>query len=645
MCGIAGIVGGGVEAGELRAMCAALEYRGPDEEGYYRDDSVGLGMRRLRVIDLETGSQPITSEDGNLVVVMNGEIYNYRELRRELEARGCHFRTHSDTETLLHLHGEYGIAGIHKLRGMFAFALWDKRRKTLHLVRDRLGIKPLYYGAFAGRFVFASEIKALLQLPEIKRNLNWQSVNHLFTTLTTPTRESIVEGVHKLEPACTLTLTSGKPPRITRYWRPAFEPDYRHDERWFAERLRALLEESVRLHSLSDVPLGAFLSGGLDSSSVVALMARESARPIKTFSIGFGEESYDETLHAREVAERFGTDHHELVLEPDIEGLIEEIVWHLDEPFGDSSALPTYVVSRLAARDVTVALSGDGGDELFAGYDKYAVEERERRRERIPAPLRAILGQIGARMPEGAKGRNFLRHIALTGTDRYLETAFFRPDQRTRLFQTEVLEMINGADPQSDSRAVLDGGPAHWLSRLQNLDLHHYLPLDILTKVDRMSMAHSLETRVPLLDHKVVEFACTIPPEFQRRGGESKHIFKMAMRGILPDAIIDRKKQGFGVPLDVWFRGRLTSFVRELLLSETARERRIFEPQYIERLLAMHQGGRNLSLQLWTLISFELWCRTFLDGAASAPEQAQRELRRPPSALHVSPLTAAGAGS
>jgi asparagine synthase (glutamine-hydrolysing) len=600
-------------------MCAALHARGPDEKGFYLGEGAGLGIRRLNIIDLETGSQPIKNEDESVVVVMNGEIYNYRELKTELEGRGHRFRTRSDTETIVHLYEDYGIDCVRKLRGMFGFAIWDRDRRTLHLARDRLGIKPLYYGQFSGRFVFASELKAILQLPSVPRNINWDSLSYLVSSLTTPATESIVQGVHKLESASTLTLAPGQPPRTGRYWSPVFEPDTTHGETWFVERLRELLEESVTMHGMSDVPIGAFLSGGLDSSAVVAMMARASDRPIKTFSIGFSEQAYNESEHARIVAKHCGTEHHEFRLEPDIVGLTEEIAWHLDEPFGDSSALPTYAVSKLASNEVKVALSGDGGDELFAGYDKYAVEERERRRDRIPASLRAICGQIGARMPEGAKGRNFLRHLALTGTDRYLDAGPRGRERREKLFRPEALEQMSDSDPTASAREILDRGPTHWLSSLQNLDLHRYLPLDILTKVDRMSMAHSLETRVPLLDHKLVEFAASIPPDLQRKNGESKHIFKAAMRGILPDEIIDRKKHGFAVPLGTWFRGELDSFVHDLLLSETSRQRAIFNPQYIEKLLALHAGGRNLDLQLWTLISFELWCRTFLDAPAGAP--------------------------
>ena len=628
MCGIAGIYSISakrVYPHEVQAMCDAMVHRGPDDAGYYVDERIGLGMRRLSIIDLKTGHQPVQNEDGSIRVVLNGEIYNYRELRTDLERRGHRFYTQTDTETLVHLYEEFGDECVTRLRGMFAFGIWDEKRKSLFLARDRLGIKPLYYTEAGGRLLFASELKVLLQMPEVGRHLNWRSMNHLFTSLCTPGIESIVDGVHKLPPGHTLRLSPDGTQRLRSYWDVNFEADYSHDEEYFAERLRELLEESVDIHLMSDVPLGAFLSGGLDSSSVVALMAHRSERPVKTFSIGFEEQGYDETRAARQVANQFGTEHRELILRPDIEALATDIAWYLDEPFGDSSALPTYMVSKLAAEEVKVVLSGDGGDELFAGYDKYQVERRERRYEYLPAPLRKSLGMIGDALPEGAKGRNFLRHIALSGPERYLDAStLFKMDQKRRLFSPEAAAFMAGHDPWSDANAFLKRNHSDWLSAAQHWDLKSYLPLDILTKVDRMSMANSIEARVPLLDHKLVEFAATIPPELRMRDGEPKCIFKRAMRGILPDSIIDRPKHGFAVPLGAWFRGRLAGFARELLLSETCMRRGLFDGAYIEQLLGMHQRGRDLNLQIWTLISFELWCRTFLDAPAG-----QRRVRPP----------------
>lgn len=596
-------------------MCAAMVHRGPDDEGVYigAGASVGLAMRRLSIIDLATGHQPVRNESGSIWLVLNGEIYNYMELRRSLEQRGHTFYTDTDTEVIVHLYEEYGEDCVNRLRGMFAFALWDTRTKTLFLARDRLGIKPLYYVQVGGRFAFASELKVLLQLPEVERSLNWQAVNHLFTFGTTPASESIVAGVHKLEAGHTLTLSPGSGPRLRQYWDVRFEPEYGRSEQYFIERLRELFEESVRLHLVSDVSVGAFLSGGIDSSSVVATMAQLAGRPVKTFSIGFHEQDHDETHYARSVAQRFGTDHHELVLEPDITGLIDDLAWYLDEPFGDPSAIPTYMVSRLAAEHVTVVLSGDGGDELFAGYDKYCVENRERRYERLATPVRSVFGVVSAAMPEGAKGKNSLRHYSLTGTARYLDAQMlFQVDQQRRLFRPEALEHFRN-DTWHDAAAVLKTANSDWLSSIQYADLKRYLPLDILTKVDRMSMAHSIETRVPILDHKLVEFAASVPPELKLRDGTTKYLFKQAMRGILPDMVIDRPKQGFAVPLGHWFRGRLSGFIREHLLSARCQQRGIFNSAYLERLFGLHENGRPLDLQLWTLLSFELWCRTFLD--------------------------------
>ncbi|OLC28321.1 MAG: asparagine synthase (glutamine-hydrolyzing) [Armatimonadetes bacterium 13_1_40CM_64_14] len=599
-------------------MCAALIHRGPDDEGCYVGQGVGLGMRRLSIIDLAGGHQPLCNEDGSVWVVFNGEIYNFRELRHELEGRGHRFTTETDTETIVHLYEEYGPHCVTRLRGMFAFALWDARRQQVVLARDRLGIKPLYYAEASGRLVFASELKAILQLPGIERRLNWYAVQHLFTWLTTPAADSILEGIRKLEPGHILIARYGGAPLLERYWDVRSEPDYGHSEGYFVERLRELLHEAVRLHLVSDVPLGAFLSGGIDSSSVVAMMARAGSRPVKTFSIGFADQDYSELHYARLIANAFGTDHHELVLEPDVIEDLDELTWFLDEPFGDSSAIPTYMVSKLAAQHVTVVLSGDGGDELFAGYDRYLVEERERRLRFIPDPLRGALRTMTTLLPPGLRGRNFLQHILLPYPERYLDAiALFGEAKQRALFRPDVLELVAGHDPWAATARRLSDGDGHWLSALQDLDLHTYLPLDILTKVDRMSMAHSIEARPPLLDHKLVEFAATIPPELKLHEGVTKGIFKRAVRGILPDQVIDRPKRGFAIPLGRWFKGQLHQFVRELLLSETSRNRGIFNPNHIEDLTRRRGRGRttDLDLELWTLISFELWCRTFLDGS------------------------------
>jgi asparagine synthase (glutamine-hydrolysing) len=611
-------------------MCDAMSHRGPDDAGYYVADRVALGMRRLSIIDVDGGHQPVHNEDRSVWVVFNGEIYNFKQLRRSLERQGHCFYTDTDTEVIVHLYEEYGDSCVEKMRGMFAFAVWDERQKKLLLARDRLGVKPLFYSVNGERLAFGSELKVLLQLPDIERRLNWGALSSLFSSMCTPTAESIVDGVHKLPPGHILTASPQKGVRIREYWDVEFEPDYTKSEDFFVERLRDLLDESVRLRMISDVPLGAFLSGGVDSSSVVATMAKLSSRPVKTFSIGFFDPDYNELDYARTVAKQFGTEHHELVLEPNVLDVIDDIAWYLDEPFGDSSAIPTYMVSKLAAESVTVVLSGDGGDELFAGYDRYLVERAERRYSMIPSPMRKVAGLAGRMMREGMKGRRFLRHLALDGADRYIDAnMLFRDYDKGALFQPDAYREIQNHDMRVSWRPFLQNADRHWLSSLQYFDIKSYLPNDILTKVDRMSMAHSIEAREPLLDHKLVEFAATIPPEMKMKGITTKYIFKRAMEGILPKEILYRPKRGFAVPLSKWFRGQLGPFVRDLLLSQKSIERGIFRKSYIERLIELNDRGRSMDLPLWTLITFELWCRRFIDESAfsrSLPAAARRSV-------------------
>ena len=626
MCGIAGIVRWDhrpVLEQEVRAMCGAMVHRGPDDEGVYLGEGVGIGMRRLSIIDLANGHQPVSNEDGSIWIVFNGEIYNYSDLRRSLISRGHVFRTTSDTETIVHLYEEHGAGCVEYLRGMFAFAIWDSRRRELLLARDRLGIKPLYYAERGDQLLFASELKPILQV-DVSRSLNWQAVGHLFTYLATPSDHSIVQGTRKLEPARVAVARAGSPLRIQRYWDVAFEPNEAASEGDLVDELRALLNESVLLHQVSDVPVGAFLSGGIDSSAVVAMMAAPAAGRLKTFSIGFAESSFDELTHARAVAARFGTDHHDLVLRPDAVQIVEDLTWYLDEPFGDTSAIPTFMVSKLAAEHVKVVLSGDGGDELFGGYDKYVVEAQERAYDRLPGAVKRAAGAAGAMLPYGTPGRRFLRHLSLAGLDRYLDaSSLFHADEFPGLFQAGAFEQIAIHQRPATTDVNAYRGPtakanSDWLSPLQYRDLNHYLPLDILTKVDRMTMAHSLEARPPLLDHRLVEFAATIPARFRLRDGTTKYLFKQAMREILPDAIIDRKKQGFAVPLSRWFRGELAGFARDVLLSNTCRQRGILDTHFVERLLRLNSRGRDLDLQLWTALSFEMWCRRFLDSSDTA---------------------------
>ncbi len=620
MCGIAGLLaldGRPVQGADVRRMCAAMLHRGPDGEGYHVGPGVGLGMRRLSIIDLVTGDQPATNEDRTVWVVFNGEIYNFRELRRDLEARGHVFRTGSDTESIVHAYEEWGEECVQALRGMFAFAVWDEKRRRLLVARDRLGIKPLYYLEADGRLLFASELKALLALPEVERRLNWSALIHLLAFLTTPRTESIVAGVRKLPPGHVLTATAGGGVRVAPYWDVAYAPDHTRSEASLVGELRALLEEAVRLHLVSDVPLGAFLSGGIDSSAVVASMARLCREPVRTFTIGFRDPEFSEAPYARQVAQAFGTDHHELIVEPEVVGILEDLTYHLDEPFGDSSAVPTYMVSKLAAQHVKVVLSGDGGDELFAGYDRYVVESRERAFRFVPAPLRRGIRRLITLLPTGVRGRNRLRHLLLPEGERYLDAVtLFRHADQERLLRPEVFELAGGVDPWAELLAPLTACRGHWLSPLQRQDLRYYLPLDILTKVDRMTMAHSLEARPPLLDHRLVEFSARVPPALLMRNGQTKWLLKQAMRGILPDSVIDRPKRGFAIPLGRWFRGDLRGFVHDVLLSSDSRTRGIFDPDVVEGLLC-RRHDRALDLELWTLLSVELWSRRFL-GARTA---------------------------
>jgi asparagine synthase (glutamine-hydrolysing) len=632
MCGIAGLVrfdGQPVLETDVRSMCRVMVHRGPDEEGVFLGAGVGMGMRRLSIIDLSGGQQPVSNEDGSIWVVFNGEIYNYPELREQLARNGHVLRSESDTETIVHLYEDFGPRCVDHLRGMFAFAVWDTRRRELLLARDRLGIKPLYYAELDGGIAFASELKPILQLPEVSRNLDWAALGHLFTFLATPASQSIVDGVRKLEPGRIATASAGRQLRIDRYWDVDFTPDERASEGDLADELRALLRDAVRIHQISDVPLGAFLSGGIDSSAVVATMAGLSTGKVKTFSIGFAEAEYDELAHARRVAEAFGTEHHELVLQPDVVQIAEDLAWYLDEPFGDTSAIPTFMVSKLAAEHVTVVLTGDGGDELFGGYDKYVTEEREREFARLPRPIRKLAGAVGHAMPEGMRGRRFLRHLALDGAERYLDASMmFRADELRKLFQPDAYAHLGRHDPRGHALSHLGGFGSDWMSAIQYCDIHTYLPLDILTKVDRMSMAHSIEARPPLLDHKLVEFAARIPARLKLRDGTTKYLLKRAMRGIVANDIIDRQKHGFAVPLAKWFRGELSNFARDLLFSQRSRERGLFNEIYIERLLQLHQRGRDIDLQLWTLLSLELWCRRVLDAPIQRLETPARATRQ-----------------
>jgi asparagine synthase (glutamine-hydrolysing) len=582
-------------------------------------DGAALGMRRLSIIDLAGGRQPIRNEDGTVRVVFNGEIYNYRELRAELVACGHTFYTDTDTETIVHAYEQWGEDAFSHLRGMFAIALWDRRNRTLLLARDRVGIKPLHYTEHHGGLAFGSEIKSLLASGRHERSLSPAALDHYLSFLYTPADATIFRGIRKLPPGHLLRWEDGHL-SVRRYWQLPAEESFAGSIEEATEQLTAVLADAVKSHLVSDVPIGALLSGGVDSSLVVGLMARASSQPIKTFSIGFDDPAFDELDAARHVAQLFATDHHEFVVRPDALSVIDSLVEHFDEPFGDSSAIPTWYVSQMARRHVTVVLSGDGGDELFGGYDRYLPHPRV-------ASFDSLLGGLGRRaaaaawpiMPHGLIGKNFLRHVAQGPRGRYLDSIrFFQPDEMGALLSAELGTAIAGDRP---SRLPADRfeqfASLPWPSQMMRFDLDTYLPEDILTKVDRMSMAHSIESRVPLLDHEVVTFAASLPAHLKIHDAQRKRVLKQAAASVLPPEVLGRRKQGFGVPVGAWFRGPLKAVVADTLQSPRARQRGYFKPRFVDRVVAEHLSGRrDHTSRLWQLLMFELWHRRYLDASS-----------------------------
>ncbi|MGE3275486.1 MAG: asparagine synthase (glutamine-hydrolyzing) [Vicinamibacterales bacterium] len=629
MCGIAGFVdapGTGSHPAEpardsLTRMCDAIRHRGPDEEGTWVGDGVALGMRRLSIIDLATGQQPIFSENGQVCTVFNGEIYNFRELRAELSACGHHFRSASDTEVIVHGYEEWGADVVSRLRGMFGLAVWDARDRSLLVARDRMGIKPLYVHERGGRLAFASEIKSLLALPGVPRELDPAALDHYLSFLYTPRDGSIFAGIRKLPPGHLLEWRDGTM-RVRRYWDPPASETFTGSPEEAVEALHDVLRDAVRSHMVSDVPLGAFLSGGIDSSVVVALMAQAGQGPVRTFSIGFAGGSGDERPYAREVARRYGTEHHEFVVEPDALRILDALVSHFDEPFGDASAIPTWYVSELARRHVTVALSGDGGDELFGGYERYLPHPRVAAFDRWSPPgAGRLAGAAAAILPRGARGRAFLRHVAMDPQSRYVDDMrFFGPDDKAALLTSDLRGRLRPAAPEARLHAHFTPY-AHlpWASQMMHVDADTYLPEDVLVKVDRMSMAHSLESRVPLLDNHVVDFAATLPASRKIQGGRRKHVLKEVAARLLPAALIDRKKRGFSAPLGAWFRGGTRELFADTLLSRESLTRGYFEPAAVRRLVDEHlHGRRDHTLRLWQLIVFERWHALYL-GTPGTP--------------------------
>ncbi|HET8547135.1 MAG TPA: asparagine synthase (glutamine-hydrolyzing) [Bryobacteraceae bacterium] len=625
MCGIAGYVlrDSHASVNVVEAMCEQIRYRGPDDSGYYTDGPCAIGMRRLSIIDLGTGHQPIANEDETVWVVYNGEIYNYRELRGFLEGRGHRFRTSSDTETLVHLYEEEGYEGLHRLRGMFAFAIWDGRRRRLLLARDRFGKKPLYYAALPDGLWFGSELKCL-RTAGIPLDIDPEALQLYFRFLYIPEPWSAWKAIRKLPPGGWLMYTSGGQMTAGRFWKlpfPAASPPAGTDEARAAVRLRDLFDESVRVRMIADVPLGAFLSGGIDSGSVVASMAFQSPEPVKTFSIGFEEREFNELEHAETVARAYKTDHHTMIVRPDSVALVHRLVRHFDEPFGDSSAIPTFLVSEFAVQHVKVALTGDGGDELFAGYESFFLNERLKRFDAVPLVVRAALDALGRLLPYSTYGKNYLRMISRPNAlERYFESNYAPYHLLERLVEPEWMPPADAAYFQRAFADCLLPNGADVLLQALYFEATAKLTGDMLVKVDRMSMANSLEVRCPMLDHNLAEFAATLPPAWKMRGGRGKRIFLRAVGDRLPAALLSLPKKGFGIPLPLWFRGPLRELLRDTLLARHAIERGVTSPEFVRYLIAEHEAKRrDNSHWLWMLLMLELWFRASEQTSGSAP--------------------------
>lgn len=654
MCGITGAVWtdpkAAVSPETLRRMTDVLAHRGPDDRGQFASElvhragspatpGVALGHRRLSILDLAGGRQPIANEDGSIQLVFNGEIYNYRDLRRRLEGSGHVFRTAGDTETLIHLYEDEGLDFLRHTVGMFALALWDAPRRRLLLARDRLGQKPLVYRLEKDRLLFASELKSLLAVPGVPREIDPAALDEYLTFQYVPHPNTIFRGIRKLPPAHLAVYEEGRL-KITRYWSPDPRSISTHldskdhirqlqaaadDPPTAVRLLRDTLTEAVRLRLQSDVPLGAFLSGGVDSSVIVALAQQQSDQPVETFSIGFPVPEYDESRFARRVAVHLGTRHHEFHVEPSAVDVLPKLVWHFDEPFADSSAIPTYYLSQLTRQHVTVALSGDGGDELFAGYPRYRAVRLASRLDRLPAPLRRLLStDAWRRLPSSGRQRSAARYwkrfadaLAMSPQRRYAEwVTIFNLERRATLYREEFLAQL----PESDPIGFLLAAYQRWSSRdivtaTSLVDLETYLPCDLMTKVDIASMAHGLECRQPLLDHRVVELAAALPLRMKMRGRRTKWILRRAFGDLLPREVFTRKKMGFGVPLDRWFRGELRPLLHDVLLDPAALRRGYFRPEAVRQLIREHlDGAFDHAYRLWSLLVLELWSQRWTDG-------------------------------
>ncbi len=627
MCGIAGKLyfdpARAVEPALLERMGAILAHRGPDDAGVHCEGPLGLVSRRLAIIDLSPGGhQPMASADGRLWITYNGEIYNHIELRADLERQGVVFRSRSDTEVILALYARHGPACVRFLRGMFAFAIWDRGQRTLFLARDRLGKKPLVYYHDPERLLFASEPKAIFQDPEVPVGVDLTAIHHYLTYGYVPSPSSAFRGLRKLPPAHYLLVRDGRL-ELERYWTLRYTPKRAGTEAELGEELLSRLETAVRLRLISDVPLGALLSGGIDSSVVVALMRRVASGPLRTFSIGFDRPEYDETRYARLVAQRFETEHCELVVKPDATAMLPRLVWHYDEPFADSSALPSMSLSEMTRGSVTVALSGDGGDEAFVGYERYLATVLAGWLDHLPRTLRRAAFVASRPLPAGPprspgyRARRFAELLVLDPRRRYAGwLSCFHDAQKAELYTPEFRQEVGAVDSLAILEAAWDASDApSVLERAVHTDVQLYLPDDLLVKMDIASMAHSLEVRSPFLDHEVMEFAASLPPSLKLRGLTQKYLLKRVMRGVLPEPVLRRGKRGFGVPIDHWLRHELREPAQDLLLGDRARARGYFRHDVVRRYLEEHVAGRgHHHHRLWALLMLELWHRTFVDS-------------------------------
>jgi len=624
MCGIAGFLAkqgdARPDARVLQRFAAAMIHRGPDGGGFFFDGPAALAHRRLSIIDLsQAGLQPMTNEDGQVAIVVNGEIYNHQELRSDLEKKGHHFRSHSDSEVVAHLYEEVGDRVPELLRGMFALAIYDVKARRLLLARDRFGEKPLYYTQRPDGFAFASELAALLADPGTDADVSPAAADLYLSLQYVPAPDSIFDQVKKLPAGCLLDVACGGEPRVRRYYQISYQPTLRAlDEREAAERVRAAVEDAVRVRLMSDVPLGAFLSGGLDSSIVVACMARATSRPVQTFSVGFVGAEVDELPFARIIAQRFGTDHHELVVKPDMTSLLPSIVRHHGEPFGDSSALPTRYLCEMTRQHVTVALSGDGGDEAFGGYRRYRWGDLAARLSSSPL---AFLARKALQATPGARAhaiRSFGRRLAEDDAARYLSLiCHFSREEQQALYGPKLRGTLASNAAHTLFSQLLQASAAQDnVSRYCDVDAHSYLPDDIFAKVDIASMTFALEARAPFVDHLVMELGASLPGRLKLHGGKGKYILKQAFADVVPPAIRGRRKKGFASPTRGWFAGPLRQFARDLLLSPEARQRGLFDMGAVERLLARHASGEDHGERIWNLVVLEQWHRELVDGRA-----------------------------